>query len=238
MNKKIEIKKVIMKLTISLIVIAIFAILLLFLFDLFGIRKLDEKIIQEKIASLGFWGPFAYILLSFLQVTFIPIPGAITILAGNYLFGPWLAFLYSFIGIFCGSIFAFFLGRKIGKRFVNWIVGDKETTDYYINKFKGKETIILFFVFLLPIFPDDVLCAIAGVLPISYPVFILMQLITRFFTIGGTLLFMSGEIIPYDGWGIWVVIILGILSIIIFIISLKNADKINNKISKLFNKKR
>ena len=39
------------------------------------------------------------------------------------------------------------LGRKIGRPFVNWIVGDKETVDYYLKKLKGKETIILFFMF-------------------------------------------------------------------------------------------
>ena len=44
-------------------------------------------------------------------------------------------------------------------------------------------------MFLLPMFPDDILCSIAGIMPITYSVFIFMQLITRFTSIGGTLLF-------------------------------------------------
>ena len=170
------------------------------------------------------------------------IPGAVTIIAGNYLFGTWLSFLYSYIGMFLGALLAFFLGRKIGRPFVNWIVGDKETVDYYLKKLKGKETIILFFMFLLPMFPDDILCSIAGIMPITYSVFIFMQLITRFTSIGGTLLFMSGEIIPYHGWGLVLIIFLNILAIIAFILAMKRSEKINDYlisfVDKHFKKKR
>ena len=140
--------------------------------------------------------------------------------------------IYSLIGIMLGSIFAFFLGKKIGRPFVNWIFNDKETVDYYLNNLKGKEIVVLFFMFLLPFFPDDALCSIAGIMPISYPLFIAMQLITRSISILATLLFMSGEIIPYHGWGLVILIIIGIASIILFIIAYKNSEKINNALLK------
>lgn len=241
-NKKIDVKKTIIKLVSSIIVIAIFVVLLLALFKALGIDSLNEEKIQTEISKLGVWAPLAFIFLSFLQVTFIPIPGAVTIIAGNYLFGTWLSFLYSYIGMFLGALLAFFLGRKIGRPFVNWIVGDKETVDYYLKKLKGKETIILFFMFLLPMFPDDILCSIAGIMPITYSVFIFMQLITRFTSIGGTLLFMSGEIIPYHGWGLVLIVFLNILAIIAFILAMKNSEKINDYlisfVDKHFKKKR
>ena len=173
-NRKIDVKKTIIKLVSSIIVIAIFVVLLLVLFKALGIDSLNEEKIQQEISKLGVWAPLAFIVLSFLQVTFVPIPGAVTIIAGNYLFGTWLSFLYSYIGMFLGALLAFFLGKKIGRPFVNWIVGDKETVDYYLKKLKGKETIILFFMFLLPMFPDDILCSIAGIMPITYSIFIFM----------------------------------------------------------------
>ena len=235
-RKKINVKKTLIKLVSSLIVIAIFVILILALFKYLGIDTLNEEKIQEEISKLGVLAPLAFIALSFIQVTFIPLPGAITIIAGCYLFGAWLSFLYSYIGMFLGALFAFFLGRKIGRPFVVWVVGEKETVDYYLNKLKGKETIILFFMFLLPMFPDDILCCIAGMLPISYTLFILMQIITRFTSIGGTLFFMSGEIIPYHGWGLVLIIVLNIFAIVVFIISMKNSDKINNSLNNFINK--
>ena len=219
--KKIELKKVIKKLVISLIVVLIFAILLLFLCDLLGINALDEQEILEKIESLGVFAPLAYIIFSFLQVSFIPLPGAIVIAIGNYIFGPYLAFLYSFIGIISGSMFSFFLGKKLGRKFVDWIIGDKEIVDYYLNKLKGKESYILFFMFLLPIFPDDALCAIAGIMPITYFNFFIIQLITRFFSISGTLLCVSNKIIPYSNVRYIIIITFIVISIISFIFCMK-----------------
>ncbi len=241
MKKKIDKKKMIIRLLISLLIVGILILLLYLLFRHFGLDKLTKEQLQEKIASYGAWGPIAFIILSFLQVTFIPIPSTITIVAGSYLFGGLLSFIYSFIGIMLGSLFAFFLGRKLGRPFVNWVVGDKETVDYYLKKLRGKETVLLFFMFLLPVFPDDALCAIAGIMPIRYSVFTMMQVFTRITSIGATLIFMSGEIIPFHGWGIAVLVILGILSIVAFILAYKNADKINDKLiaftDKFFSKK-
>ena len=236
-QNKVEIRKSIFKIIISFIVLLAIVSIGYVIFDCFGLTNLTQKELQDKIESFGPLGPIIYILISFLQVTFIPIPGSITILAGNYLFGFWLSYLYSFIGMFLGSLLAFFLGRVIGRRFVNWIVGDPSKVDEYLKKLKGKETVILFFMFLLPMFPDDVLCSIAGITPMNFIVFIFIQIITRFTSIGSTLFFMSGEIIPYNKpWGIAILIFLTIITIILFIIALKNSDKINDKLIKVIRK--
>lgn len=140
--------------------------------------------------------------------------------------------------MFLGGLFAFLLGRVIGKKFVYWIAGDKEKVEEYLQKLKGKETVVLFFMFLFPYFPDDLLCSIAGMTSISWSTFIVIQFITRITSIGATLIFMSGELIPYNGWGIPVIIALSILGIIAFIISYKNADKIQDWFTNLFTKKK
>lgn len=230
-RKKVDIKKSIMKLLVSLLIIGFLVLGIYLLLRHFNLLNLSQEQLQNEIQKFGMWGPLVFIMVSFLQVTFIPIPGSITILAGNYLFGPWLSYLYSFIGMFLGSLLAFLLGRKIGRAYVNWVVGDKETVDYYLKKLKGKETVILFFMFLLPLFPDDILCSIAGIMPITWSVFIFMQIITRITSIGATLFLMSGEIIPYDTWwGIMILIIIGILAIIAFIYAYRNSEKLNDKL--------
>ena len=236
MDKKINKKQFFIKLFISIVILIAIVIFAYLILDHFNITSLSQEKVQEIVSSYGIWGPLVFIILSFLQVTLLPIPGAVTIIAGNFLFNPFLSFLYSFIGIFLGSIVSFILGRKLGRKFVNWIVGDKEIVDYYLNKLKGRETIILFFMFLLPLFPDDALCAIAGILPITFPVFIFIQIVTRCTSIAGTLFFMSGEIIPYHGWGLIVLVVIAILSIVAFIFSYKNADKINEALIKTIDK--
>lgn len=227
MEKKIDIKSIIIKIIISLLVIGLIVLGLYFLFKHLGWTNLTKEELQAKIASTGVFAPIVFIVASFLQVTFIPIPSSITIIVGNYLFGFWLSFLYSYIGIVLGSILAFYLGRWLGRPFVNWVVGDNKVVDEYLIKMKNKENVILFFMFLLPLFPDDALCSLAGILPISFLTFLFIQLLTRATSILGTLFFMSGEIIRYDALGITIIVIVCILALVAFYLSYKYADKIN-----------
>lgn len=231
-KKKEETKKRIIKLVVSSVIIAGLVLAIYFTMKHFGLTSISRERIQNYIKGLGVWGPLAFIFISFLQVTFVPIPGAITIIAGTFLFDVWLSFLYSYIGMMTGSLLAFFLGRWIGRPFVNWVAGDKETVDEYLNKLKGKENVVLFFMFLFPFFPDDLLCAVAGILPLSWFGFALMQVVTRATSILGTILFMSGTFIPYHGWGLAVIIVLCILAIIAFLISYKYSTEINNWFTK------
>lgn len=230
---KEENKKILKRLILS--AIAILAIVIAGYFALKALGFIDMTVdeVRELVESTGAIAPLVYIFVSFIQVTFIPIPAAVTIVAGNYLFGPWLAFLYSYIGMFIGSIVAFALGRLIGRPFINWVAGSADKVDEWIEKLKGRENVLLFFMFLLPFFPDDILCSVAGVLPIGWFGFIMMQLVTRTTSIGCTIIFMSGEIIPYHGWGLAVLGVIAVICIVAFILSMKYADKINEFCIKL-----
>lgn len=239
MNKK-KILLSIGKLILSGVIICLFigAIVLILHFAL-GIEYADLKnkeYVQEMINSTGGYAAFVFVIISFLQVTFIPIPGAVTILAGNYLFGFWTSLLLSYVGMMIGSIFAFWLGRKIGRPFVNWVVGDQEVVEKYLNRLNGKETILLFFMFLLPLFPDDMLCTVAGITKLSYLKYFIIQIITRFTSIFGTLIFMSGEFIPYNFWGITLIVVLSILALIAFVFAYKNSDRINSYLDNISQK--
>ena len=229
-------KKTILKLIISIIIILAIILIAYLIIKHLGLDKISQEQIQDYVSNTGLLAPIVFIAITFLQVTFIPIPSTITIVAGNYLFGFWLSFLYSYIGLILGSMFAFFLGRVIGRRFVDWVVGDHETVTNYIKKMKGKENIVLFFMFLFPFFPDDALCAVAGVLSITPLSFFVMQLFTRIISILGNLLFLSGEIIPFYGWGIPVIIILVIIGIALFIFSMKYSEQIQDTLYKFINK--
>ncbi len=224
-------QKTVLRLVFSLIVIVAIVVLCYLVFDRLGWTNLGKEELQAYIESFGALAPLVFIAVSFLQVTLIPIPGMVTILAGNYLFGAWRSFLYSYVGMMLGSLFAFMLGRVIGRPFVNWLVGSEKAVDDYLKRLKGRENVLLFFMFLFPFFPDDVLCSVAGLCPITLFGFMLMQAVTRFTSIGATLLFLSGEVIPYNEWGIPIIILLSILGIVAFIISMKNAEKINNALS-------
>lgn len=230
--------KTIIKLYLSGLLILILFAIAYYLYSKYGLNELrNQKKLQEYISSFGIWAPLLFILISFLQVSFIPIPGSITIVAGTYLFGVWKSFLYSYIGMMIGSIVAFYLGRLLGRPFVNWVAGGKEKVDSILEKTKNKQNVVMFFAFLFPFFPDDLLCSVCGILKMKFIVFLIMQIVTRATSILATILFMSGNFIPYSGWGIPVLALIGILAIMAFLISYKYSDKIETFFINKFSKK-
>ena len=231
-----ENKQIIKRLIISLIFIGALVLLIYLFLKHFGLTDLTREQIQAYIGSKGVIAPLVFIFISFAQVNLIPIPGTITILAGIYLFGAWESFIYSYIGTFTGAIVAFALGRLIGKPYVNWVTGEKEKTEQLMNKLDGRENVFLFFAFLLPLFPDDILCAIAGALPIKWFTFTVMQVITRATSILGIMLFMSGEVIPYHGWGIVVLVIVAVICVVAFVLSIIYSKQLNEFFVKMVDK--
>lgn len=235
-ERKVNIKSLIKKGIISLVAIGLFLGGVMLLLRLFGLHHLSEEELQNIIQSSGPLAPLVFIVLTFLQVTFIPIPGTVTIIVGNYLFGFWLGFLYSFIGIILGSLFAFYLGRWFGKKFIYWLVSDKDLVDYYLERIKNKGNVLLFFMFLFPFFPDDILCSVAGVLPISTFSFLVMQIVTRILAVLGNQTLLGGDVIPFEGWGIVVIISSLLIMAFLFILAYRNADLISDKFGKFKDK--
>lgn len=197
------------------------------LFYRLGVFSMTREQFVALIDSYGAAAPLAFIFITFLQVTFVPIPSTVTILGGSYLFGALPSFFYSYVGLLLGAVTAFWLGRLLGKRFVLWIAGDNGKIDALLLRAKDRELVVLFFMFLLPAFPDDLLCLLAGLLPISFTAFLVMQLITRLTSIGATLLFFSGEVIPFSGWGIPVLIGVGIAAVLLFVFCFRYASALS-----------
>ncbi len=231
-----EKKKTIFKLIGSVLAIGALILCAYLLLRYFGLTDLTQEELQAFIESTGVVAPLIFIGISFLQVTFVPIPGAVTILAGSYVFGAAWSFLYSYIGMLAGAMFAYLLGKLLGRPFVNWLSGGQEKTDEWLKKLHGKENVLLFFMFLFPCFPDDLLCSVAGILPISVWGFFAMQVVTRLTSVGATLLLMSGEIIPFHGWGLVVLGCIAVVGIAAFVFCFRKAENINTFFADLVNK--
>lgn len=197
------------------------------------ITKIDSgEDFREYIASFGGWAIALYILFSFLQVIILPVPGSVTVAAGVLLFGPLMCSIYSFIGIVAGSIVAFAIGRVIGYKAVCWIVG-KDDVDKWLNKIKGKDYLILSLMFLLPMFPDDVLCFVAGLSSMSWTYFIVMIVVTRLISVFSTA--YTVNVIPFDTWwGILTWAVIFIVVALVFWLVWKYSDKIDYFIKKKF----
>ncbi len=211
---------------------------LLYILQISGfLDKIDSvEDFRKYISSFGGYAVFLFILIQYLQVVILPIPAFITVGAGVLLFGPFEGALLSCIGIIAGSITAFFIGRVFGYKVAGWLVG-KDSLDKGLKSIKGKDKIILTFMFLFPFFPDDVLCFVAGITTMSPLFFISMIFITRIISVYVSSYSMNNSIIPYNTWWGIIIWILFIIATIIFtVIIYKKGEKIESYIKNLFTK--
>lgn len=170
-----SIKKILFPIIVIIFAVFIFIIKKDYNFvSLFG----DVEKLKEYILSFGNLAPVIFGIIQFLQVIISPIPGNLTTLAGGALFGFWPSLLISSAAIVLGSITAFSLARIFGRPFVEWIIG-KERVEKYFDTITTNKKIIFLLIILLPFFPDDIICFIAGISGISWLFFILTMIIAR-----------------------------------------------------------
>lgn len=118
---------------------------------------------QAYLVKLGILAPCLFILIQIVQVVYPVIPGGLTCVLGHVVFGPFLGFIYNTVGIFIGSLISFMLARKYGAQFAKIFVSDDTYNKYIPCLDKGKYfERFLAAAFILPGFPDDFLCMVAG----------------------------------------------------------------------------
>ena len=201
----------------------------------FEVVDTPEKL-QEYLGEAGVWMPIFYIALQFLQVVVLPIPSIVSTVAGVALFGAFWTMIYSLAGILLGSLTAFFIGRKLGNKAVVWMVGE-ESLQKWQKKLKGKDNLFLTLMFLLPLFPDDILCFVAGLSTMTTRYFLILIFLSRVLAISATC--YSIDFIPFNTWwgiALWCVFLVGIA--VAFFLIYKNMDKIQRIFRRLQRKLR
>lgn len=135
---------------------------------------------QQLILKKGIFGPVVFVLIQMSQVIYPMIPGGAVLIVAPLIFGNFWGFTLSFIGVTLGSIANFFLARRFGKTFVRAFVEEETYQKYYQKLTKGKRFDILLGVsFILPGFPDDFLCMLAGITTMTFKRFMTIYFLTK-----------------------------------------------------------
>lgn len=227
-----------LRLFLSIVVLVAVLICVYIVFKLTGVWEKVNSIDKLKaiVESGGVFSFVVFVLLQILQTTVLQIPAIFVTIAGTLVFGTWTAFILSFIAVMIGSVIMFWIGRKAGRKFLNWLAG-KEEADVWIKRMScGKY--LFFLMMLFPLFPDDILCVIAGLTNMSFGYFFWTNVIARSIGIACTVFFGSGTIIPFHGWGliVWGVIILAVAAL--FYLSVKYQSKIDDISKQIFKKRK
>ena len=229
--------KTILKIFLVLLAFAIFFLAVyLVLYHTGWWEKLNSvDKLKKEILALGIWGRAFFVLLQFLQVTFIPIPSPLVVVAGCLIYGPLQASLLSLAGILLGSAVAFALGRIFGRKIVEFMVGKESERKW--SKFLSNAKYSFVLMMLLPLFPDDVLCMVAGLTDMSWTFFMVTQIFTRTIGVFAMSYLSAGDIIPYIGLGLYVWGAIMLLCLLAIYFSTKYNKQIENFIYKIFKKK-
>ena len=157
---------------------------------------LDPSKLQTLLVHSGALAPVLFVGLQIFQTVIPVIPGGVTSAIGVICFGNIGGFLLNYVGLCIGSVIVFWLVKVYGKPFIQKVT-DQKTMDKYIGWLdRGKKFDRFFsFAILMPGFPDDLLCMIAGLTRMTMTRFIAIILLCKPF---GLILYSQGLTILFQ----------------------------------------
>ena len=214
-----------------LIVIGVPLYLYFFKLDwLKGFRDIDSIVAflnQYKGQSI-----LIYIGFQIVQIVISVIPGQVFQMAAGYLFGFWPALLYAMTGAVMGTGLSFLLAKLLGRDFLHIFFGE-EKMSYYIERLNSKQAYtIVFFLYLIPGLPKDMISYAAGASEMRFKPFLLLSAVGRLPGMVGCLL--MGTMVEngnYTG-----VVIVAVLAVIACGLCLIFRKKINARLDKIYAK--
>ncbi len=136
--------------------------------------------LQAFIAKFGYGGMAIFVLIQIVQVVIPILPGGISCLGGVIFFGPWLGFVYNYIGICIGSLAAFGISRMMGRPVLYKMFSEKLVQKYDSWTEKDSRFLKLFtLAIFFPVAPDDFLCYLAGTTKMTWKQFSLVILLGK-----------------------------------------------------------
>lgn len=80
--------------------------------------------LSRFLESAGLWAPLVFVLIYTAGVCLF-VPGTLLTGLGAAIFGPYLGFVYVWIGAMLGAGAAFIIGRTLGREFAASLIGDR-----------------------------------------------------------------------------------------------------------------
>lgn len=148
-----------------------------------GILTNPEQL-ARFLKKCGVMAPILFIVIQAVQVVIPILPGSIGCAFGVMFFGTIWGFVYNYIGICSGSVWAFLVAKRYGQIFVKKVTGDKfyQKYQHFLNQRKAFERMFALLIFL-PVAPDDFLCYLAGVSSMTLKRFTVIILLGKPFAI-------------------------------------------------------
>jgi uncharacterized membrane protein YdjX (TVP38/TMEM64 family) len=141
------------------------------------LSALDAAALRDWILSFGSFSPVVYFLVVVAQVIVSPILASPVTFVGAMIFGVSQGLALSMAGSVVGSVLVFAAARKWGEPLAIRLVG--EETFYKYSGRLDREGWWLFAILLVPLMPDDAVCALAGLSAVTFKRFLVFMVAGR-----------------------------------------------------------
>ena len=138
----------------------------------------DREQVTAYVQSFGVFGPAILFILLFAQVFVAIIPGHAVMMTGGYVYGFATGVTITAVSTIVASQFAFLIARKYGCSLIDRLASP-QIIERWDKLSANQGALFYFFAFVLPIFPSDLMCYVAGLGKISPARFLLANLLGR-----------------------------------------------------------
>ena len=195
-----------------------------------------QAVWRDRIAIFGIFGPLVFVLIQADQVILTPISHYTVGAIGGFLYGPYIGGVLNWTGRVFGHVIAFEIARRFGRKVVEKFV-DEKTIKQFDRFVSGKDqkgitpqSLILFLIYFLPLFPDDEISYIVGLSTMSRRHFILANL---FGHVGGALsLAYIGSGVDTSDLYFWILFVITLLGFPIIWYVMRRHIEVNTQSNK------
>lgn len=121
----------------------------------------DLNAVTASIKGYGLWGPVILFVLFILQTFVAFIPGQALMVASGYVYGFTGGIMITWISLVLGGQIAFWLARRYGRPFAEkWI--SASLLDRWDKSAAGQGVVFYVVTLVMPFFPNDAMCYVAG----------------------------------------------------------------------------
>ena len=139
----------------------------------------NPQMFRDFVEEHYIWGVLIMFFMFVIQVILALIPGGLLEVACGYAFGSVIGGIIAVAGIMTGSALTIILVRKFGRKFAQLFYPDEKLESIKILKNKKKRNALVFFVFLIPGTPKDLLTYVVGLTDMSITMYLLLTGIAR-----------------------------------------------------------
>lgn len=176
---------------LSIIIIAAFVLVMVLSFVLVGIPMLRATETTEGLQlwadkfkawvdELGIPGQLAFVAIMLVQTIVAFIPGEPLEIVAGYVFGAFYGTFLCMLGEFLGSVCVFVAVKKWGMKLVEVFFSREKINSLKFLKNEKRLEKFVFFVFLTPGTPKDLLCYFVGLTPMRLSTWLIISSVARF----------------------------------------------------------